>query len=67
MSSDSSLASIIEPDYMQGPNPDGPASHIDYNISIVVTYNMNLIIAIFQVIFEGCTDNIKEHDTEIPL
>jgi hypothetical protein len=52
---------------MQGPNPDGPASHIDYNISIVVTYNMNLIIAIFQVIFEGCTDNIKEHDTEIPL
>jgi hypothetical protein len=66
MSSDSSLASIIEPDYMQGPNPDGPATHIDYNISIV-TYNMKLIIVVFHVIFEMSTDNIKEHGTEIPL
>jgi hypothetical protein len=23
----------IEPDYMQGPNPDGPANHTDSNIS----------------------------------
>jgi hypothetical protein len=51
---------------MQGPNPDGPATHIDYNISIV-TYNMKLIIVVFHVIFEMSTDNIKEHGTEIPL
>jgi hypothetical protein len=48
------------------PNPDGPpTNHIDYNIGIA-TYNMNLIIAVFQVIFEMCTDNLKGHGTEIP-
>jgi hypothetical protein len=47
------------------PNPDGPVSHIDYKIRIV-TYNMNIIIAVFQVIFERCRDNLKGHGTEIP-
>jgi hypothetical protein len=47
------------------PNPDGPpTNHIDYNIGIAA-YNMNLIIAVFQVIFERCTDNLKGHGTEI--
>ena len=38
---------------------------MDHNIGIA-TYNMNLIIAVFQVIFERCTDNLKGHGTEIP-